>query len=398
MRFVSSKGIRFSEESRKCCFCFIDLVDSTKNALKFSNLKDTRKYYSTFINSIYEITKKYNAKIIKNIGDSLLFYFPDTADTINISRFGKALECGLEILENRQNVSDKVSTENLPPFNYRISMDYGVIEIALSGEYNQLDIFGSAVNLCAKVNILSNPNELVIGDNLYRILQAYSPFIEKHYLFNFSKDFTVLNGCENCSQKNVCKLLRVSGEYMNLEDTKYSCYIIKRKYPKNLSTNKNQYTSSKFNNIRGPEFSILADQREQVEYDKKYRDYNKIKKIILVDDDSEILYTFSSFLTEFKYNVNCFTDYIQALQYMRSNPFYDNLLIITDIVLKKENGLQFYLQAKTIDPTIKFLFITAYDIVDEIISVIPGLNKSYIIRKPIEKNRFVNMINSLLPI
>lgn len=83
---------------------------------------------------------------------------------------------------------------------------------------------------------------------------------------------------------------------------------------------------------------------------------------------------------------------------MRSNPFYDNLLIITDIVLKKLNGLQFYLQAKTIDPTIKFLFITAYDIVDEVISVIPGLNKSDIIRKPIEKNRFVNKVNSLLPI
>ncbi len=396
MSRFSSKGIRFSGNSIKSCICFIDVVDSTKNTLKFSNSSDTRKYYSTFINSIYEIVKKYNAKIIKNIGDSLLFYFPDTADTIKISRFGKALECGLEILENRQNLNDKLSAENFPPFNYRISMDYGVVEIALSGEYNQLDIFGSAVNLCAKINILSNPNELVIGDNFYRILKAYSPFVEKHYLFNFSKDFTVLNGCETCSQKNVCKLFRVSGEYMTLEDTKYSCYIIKRKYPKNLSY-KNQYIS-KLNNTRGPEFSILDDQKDQVEYEKEYRDYNNIKKIILVDDDPEVLYTLESFLTEFKYNINSFTDYTQALQYMTSIPFYDNLLIITDIVLKKENGLQFYLQAKTIDPTIKFLFITGYDIVDEVISVIPGLNKSDIIRKPIEKNTFVNKINLLLPL
>jgi class 3 adenylate cyclase len=97
----SHKGIQFSGDRIKSCICFIDVVDSTKNTLKFSDLKDTRKYYSTFINSIYEIVKKYNAKIIKNIGDSLLFYFPETADSINISRFGKALECGLEILENR---------------------------------------------------------------------------------------------------------------------------------------------------------------------------------------------------------------------------------------------------------------------------------------------------------
>ena len=396
MSRFSCKGVRFSGNSIKSCICFIDVVDSTKNTLKFSNLKDTRKYYSTFINSIYEIVKKYDAKIIKNIGDSLLFYFPDTADTMKISRFVKALECGLEILENRQNVNDKLSAENFPPFNYRISMDYGVVEMALSGEYNQLDIFGSAVNLCAKINILSNPNELVIGDNFYRILKAYSPIVEKHYLFNFSKDFTVLNGCETCSQKNVCKLFRVSGEYMTLEDTKYSCYILKRKYPKNLS-HKNQYIS-KLNNTTDPEFSILAGQRDQVEYEKEYRDYNNIKKIILVDDDPEVLYTFKSFLTKFKYNVNSFTDYTHALKYMRSIPFYDNLLIITDIVLKGRNGLQFYLHAKTIDPTIKFLFITAYDIVDEIVSVIPGLNKSDVIRKPIEKNTFVNKVNSLLPI
>ena len=127
MSRFSHKVIQFSGNSIKSCICFIDLVDSTKNTLKFSDLKDTRKYYSTFINSVYEIVKKYNAKIIKNIGDSLLFYFPDTADTIKISRFGKALECGLEILENRQNVNDKLSAENFPPFNYRISMDYAWI-------------------------------------------------------------------------------------------------------------------------------------------------------------------------------------------------------------------------------------------------------------------------------
>ena len=91
----------------------------------------------------------------------------------------------MEILENRQNLNDKVSDENFPPLNYRISMDYGLVEMALSGEYNQLDIFGFVVNLCAKINILSNLNELVIGDNFYRILKDYSPFVEKHYLFNF---------------------------------------------------------------------------------------------------------------------------------------------------------------------------------------------------------------------
>jgi len=110
-----------------------------------------------------------------------------------------------------------------------------------------------------------------------------------------------------------------------------------------------------------------------------------------------VLYSLELFLSECKYNVISFTDCRYALEYMRSNPFYHNLLIIADIRLKKLNGLQLYLQVKSIDPTIKFLFITALDIVDEIISVIPGLDKSHIIRKPIEKNVFVNKIKTLLP-
>jgi two-component SAPR family response regulator len=73
-------------------------------------------------------------------------------------------------------------------------------------------------------------------------------------------------------------------------------------------------------------------------------------------------------------------------------------LIISDIRFKKFNGLQLYLQIKSIDPTIKFLFITGLDIVDEVTSLVPGLDESYIIRKPIEKVAFVNKIKTLLPI
>ena len=50
-------------------------------------LENIRKYYSTFINSITETVKSYRGKIIKNIGDCLLFYFPKTTDNKNIDVF-----------------------------------------------------------------------------------------------------------------------------------------------------------------------------------------------------------------------------------------------------------------------------------------------------------------------
>jgi len=170
MKNFSSKGIRFSGDSIKSCVGFIDLVDSTKNTITMEGLDYIRKYYSTFINSVSENVKSYSGKGIKNIGDCLLFYFPKTTDVNNIGVFIEAIECGCKILDKRYNINQELSKQQLPPFNYRISMDYGLVEVALGSNNKEVDLFGSVVNECAKINSLSKSNGLVIGKNLYNLL------------------------------------------------------------------------------------------------------------------------------------------------------------------------------------------------------------------------------------
>ena len=51
---------------------------------------------------------------------------------------------------------------------------------------------------------------------------------------------------------------------------------------------------------------------------------------------------------------------------------------------------------KSIDPTIKILFVTALDILDELLSIFPGISKEQILRKPIDKNLFSNTIKNML--
>src|ERR671927_230794 len=100
MKNFSSKGIRFSGDSIKSCMGFIDLVDSTKNTIEMDNLEYMRKYYSKFINSTSDMIKNYNGKVIKNIGDCLLYYFPKTT-TNNNEAFRDTIECGFKILDKR---------------------------------------------------------------------------------------------------------------------------------------------------------------------------------------------------------------------------------------------------------------------------------------------------------
>ena len=64
--------------------------------------------------------------------------------------------------------------------------------------------------------------------------------------------------------------------------------------------------------------------------------------------------------------------------------------------MKNLNGFQLHQQIKSIDPTIKVLFITALDILDELLSIIPGLSREQIMRKPVDKKLFTNTVKKLL--
>ncbi len=383
MKNFSSKGIRFSGDSIKSCVGFIDLVDSTKNTITMEGLDYIRRYYSIFINSVSNLVKSSNGRVVKNIGDCLLFYFPKTSNEKNEHSFREVIECVLKILDTRYSLNDELSKQYLPPFNFRISIDYGIVDLALVGDYSQIDLFGSTLNLCSKINSsssLSIPNEIIIGDNFYRILKSFSSIVRD---FNF---------CNN-------------GEYKITETTGYPTYNIKRKsYSSSsplITTNANdtrnaqhdkQSSSSIFENL-DTNYYINSKEKDLFSHKKN----NNNKKIILVDDEQDILFTYRAFLKDYNYEVTSFTDHSIALNYIRDHGnFNDLLLVILDIRMKNLNGFQLHQQIKSIDPTIKILFITALDILDELLSIVPGLSKEQIIRKPVDRKIFTNTVKKLI--
>ncbi|MDW3632031.1 MAG: response regulator, partial [Nitrososphaeraceae archaeon] len=89
-------------------------------------------------------------------------------------------------------------------------------------------------------------------------------------------------------------------------------------------------------------------------------------------------------------------DPVFALNYIRNISNFNHLLIILDIRMKNLNGIQLHQQIKAIDPTIKILFITALDILDELLSIVPGLSKEQILKKPVDRKIFTNTVKKLL--
>jgi len=177
-----SDEISFSSESLSCCICIVDMINSTGITSRIGNSKMMRKFYSIFINSVAYIAKKHDASILKNVGDSVMFYFPHTSDLNNEDAFNKVLECGNVMTTLHKSINAKMNKELLPSIKYRISIDYGKVEIAKSITSSTCDLFGPTVNICAKINSKAQSNGIVIGSDFYIVLKSF-PILQKNYEF-----------------------------------------------------------------------------------------------------------------------------------------------------------------------------------------------------------------------
>ena len=167
--------ITFLNRSMNCCIGFVDMVNSTKVTAEISDRRKIGKYYSIFINTMAILAKNYGAKIIKSAGDALIFYFPETSDSNNERGFKDILECFTTMILAHDIINAKLHSENLPSVSYRISADYGKVEVATStSSKGGEDLFGSTMNICAKINSMAEPNGIVIGGDLYQIIKSFS--------------------------------------------------------------------------------------------------------------------------------------------------------------------------------------------------------------------------------
>jgi DNA-binding response OmpR family regulator len=121
--------------------------------------------------------------------------------------------------------------------------------------------------------------------------------------------------------------------------------------------------------------------------------FTKGKRILIIDDDEDITNLFKLFLEYDGYNVDAFTDPIDALYSFRRN-VYD--LVLLDLKMPRMNGMILYQKLKNIDPTLLFCFITANkEYIEHLKKNNPDIEK-IVIYKPIWLNELRTKVHSLL--
>lgn len=326
--------LHFLPESKSYCVCCIDIANSTAITAGLSE-EHVRMYYSVFLNTIGAIVKSYGATVIKTLGDGMLFYMPNTENCKDgsLSSFEHALQCCFALLNERHFINRLMDSEGLPPLSYRISADYGRVQIA-----NTNDLFGSTVNTCSKINRLAKPDGMVIGSDLYRIVGGFKNY---HFTevnsFKMDKKFQYPVYAVQCIDNRAVVTAHVSPAILSKKD---------------------------------------------------------LPRVMLVDDDDDILTLYRIFLSNSGYSVDAFNDAEQALMdFAKSKQRY--ALAILDVRMPKINGLQLFQRFKAINSKTNIMFVTALDAIDEIMTVLSDSDTT-VIKKPVEREQLISKVRSLI--
>ena len=344
--------VLFSNKSENYCICFIDIVGSTQITAKITPSEKVGKFYSTFINAVASIVKDHNGKIVKTVGDGVLFFFPGTSNIEDIEAFVDALGCCLALISSRNTINSTLYQEKLPGISYRISAEYGRVEVAKSDRSASYDLFGTTVNFCAKINKNAPPNGIVIGSDLYTIVSSFPALADRY------------------------KIQEIGELHLRTGKRRYPIY--------ELSGRNGKRTMS-----RNLIWNLV---KSKVEFGAQ----GKSQVIMLVDDDPDILLLFTEYLKSAGMIVDSFNDPEKALaHFTKSNPSrYD--LIITDIRMRHLNGLQLYSRFKDLDPNVRIIFVTALDMADEITTVMPEVEPHQFITKPINRDALISSVKKHL--
>ena len=312
------------------------------------------------------ISRRFGAKIVKNITDTLIVYFPRTSDSSNASAFSDVIECGITMLAAGDAINSQLN-DVLSGVTYKISADYGRVEVAKSMTSTEEDLFGPTMNLCAKINSKAPPNHMVIGGDLYLLLKS---FFSQPSFKHGDYEIKELKGLS-------------TGGFTHA----YPIYSVKSKNRRIFELA--DTVTSRFRNKYASKDPINQMQMQQQN--------NSRHNIMIIDDEKDILFCYKQGLASSGYSVEAFSDPLEALRRFGQVDSSHFELVILDLRMPEINGIELYRELKLINSKIRILIVSALDVAPELASLFPDIEQNNILRKPIGTDELINSVKNNSP-
>ncbi len=121
------------------------------------------------------------------------------------------------------------------------------------------------------------------------------------------------------------------------------------------------------------------------------------QRVMVVDDEPDILTVLEIFLKKWEYKVNMFSSPRQALEHFEKNASTCSV-VLTDIRMPGMSGLELAGKMLKIKPDVKIILMTAFDIPPaELQAGLPAVTHHDLIEKPFYLPRICREIQKRLP-
>lgn len=155
---------------------YADLVGSTKMSMQIP-VEKMGLIIKVFSHEISSVVESFEGYILKYVGDAVIAFFP-----IGFNRYlscDKSFNCCKSMINVIENGINPIFVkEGYPKLSVKISMDEGE-NLALQYGFDKsapIDLIGYPMNVAAKMNSLTNPNKITVGNNIFKFLH---PAIQK---------------------------------------------------------------------------------------------------------------------------------------------------------------------------------------------------------------------------
>ena len=151
--------------------------------------------------------------------------------------------------------------------------------------------------------------------------------------------------------------------------------------------------SNKNNNNEDDDNESLRNRSKEDSNEDKDR---PLAKLLVVDDDPDIIHVLKQGLLKNRFLVSAFTNPEEALQNFKSNS-EDYCLMLSDIRMPELSGIQLARKVKEINHKVKVLLMTSFEIKDnEFSKVFPSMHVDGFVQKPISVKDLTNDILSII--
>ena len=158
---------------------YVDLVGSTDITLSLPEEK-VAIIISSFAQEMAGVIRQHDGYILKFVGDAVIGYF--IAEALPLLAADNAVNCAKAMITVvERGINPILNQYDYPELKVKIGMDFGkniIVRYGADKEKSHVDILGPAMNIASKIQSICEPNQILVGEDVYTRLH---PSMQKSF-------------------------------------------------------------------------------------------------------------------------------------------------------------------------------------------------------------------------